>query len=42
MHLRRPAAEAHLGRRTLQTSVAGLTVGTALGYIAGRLKGRWR
>jgi hypothetical protein len=31
-----------IDRRTLQTSVAGLTVDSALGYIAGRLKGRWR
>jgi membrane protein DedA with SNARE-associated domain len=31
-----------IDRRTLLAGVAGLTVGTALGYITGRLKGRRR
>lgn len=31
-----------IDRRTLLAGVAGLAVGTALGHITGRLKGRWR
>ncbi len=31
-----------IDRRTLLAGVAGLAVGTDLGYIAGWLKGRWR
>jgi Tat (twin-arginine translocation) pathway signal sequence len=31
-----------IDRRTLLAGVAGLAVGTALGYIAGRPRGRWR
>jgi hypothetical protein len=38
VHLRRAAAENpfKIDRRTLLAGVAGLAVGTALGYIAGR------